>query len=154
MSRSRFPSPRMRRLVAVSVALALAACAGQTPVRTSSGVQVPPPCNAALCNITQNTWQYHIDPRHCQGTCVMDNKSVFVAGHCGSLANAVAFCQTLMGRADCLATQQPGTRVAYTATLAATVGTNRNNVCNNTDRGTVIYDTGTGQVVTQFPGDP
>ncbi|HXO19251.1 MAG TPA: hypothetical protein VOA87_04915 [Thermoanaerobaculia bacterium] len=148
---------RQAASVALAAALALGACVhplAAPRIPNPQPLAPPPACNVALCNISQTTWNDHIDPRHCQGTCEGNNKSIFAAVYCGSLANAIAFCQTLMGRPNCAPVQQPGTRVAYGADFAATVGEDRGNACANTVHGTVIYDTGTGAVVTQFPGNP
>ena len=145
-------APR-RILLVVSLALltlALGACCANQG--TDPAPDVPPPCHVNLCNISQDTWQNHIEPRHCVGNC--PPKSIFVAGYCGGLADAVTFCQNIMNSPTCAPTQQPNNRVAYTATLAANVGSDRNNACAQTMTGTVIYDTGTNAVVTQFPGTP
>ena len=133
----------------VAVLAILGACGRMATTTTQA-----PACNAALCNISQATWQDHIDPRHCQGSCVGNHKSIFAGAYCGSRASAVTFCQTLMGRPGCAGTAQPNGRVSYTADLAGTAGEDRNNACANTARGTVIYDPIDDAVVTQFPGNP
>jgi hypothetical protein len=145
--------PTAAVLAAALALLLLGACVPHRPPAVVPDVDVVvPACHASLCNITDDTWQNHIDPRHCTGTC--PPKSLFAAAYCGSRANAVAFCLELMSRPNCQGAAQPNGRIAYTATLAGTVGSNRNNGCANTVWGTVIYDPGTDEVVTQFPGTP
>lgn len=147
--------PRAAVLAATFALLLLGACAPHKPPTVAPDVDVDvvvPDCSAKLCNITDDTWQNHIDPRHCTGTC--PPKSIFAAAYCGSRADAVAFCLELMSRPNCQGAAQPNGRIAYTASLAGTAGSNRNNGCANTSRGTVIYDPNTLEVVTQFPGTP
>jgi hypothetical protein len=146
------PQPWWRgRLVIAAAALALGACVHQTPPHT--GRLVPADCDIALCTIDAVAWN-HIDQGHCQGTCLINDKSIFDGAYCVNQANAVTFCQTLMGRPDCAGADQPNGRVAYTATFAAVVGTDLKSACNNTTQGTVIYDPAHVRVVTQFPGNP
>ncbi len=145
---------RRRRLViafAAAAVLALGACTSQRTEPRPAASLVVAACNPAFCNISDAVWQ-HIEMRHCQG-CVVNDKSAFVAGYCGSKANAVSFCQALMGRPNCAGVQQVNNRVAYSADFAAVIGSTRT-ACNDTVRGTVIYDTNTSAVVTQFPGNP
>lgn len=142
-------------LALIALILLSAACAHQvSPPKPQSGAALDVDCDAALCVISQNTWQNHIEPRHCTANCQADNKSIFIAAYCGSQANAVSFCQALMARPDCNGVNQANGRVAFTATFAANVGVDSRNACNNTTAGTVIYDPNTKQVVTQFPGLP
>lgn len=144
---------RLRRpALAAAALLILGACARQAPPTQVARPFVAPACGTGLCVITDTIWN-HIDQRHCQG-CVANDKSAFINTYCGSKANAVTFCQTLMGRSDCASVQQANGRIAYTATFAADVGNERTSNCGNTSRGTVIYDPTTGGVVTQFPGNP
>jgi hypothetical protein len=133
--------------------LALTGCTVQKPpVAAPEAVGQLVDCHQDYCVITEDTWSNHIEPRHCDGTC--PPKSLFVPAHCGSRADAVAFCRTLMNRPSCVGVDQGGGRIAFSANLAATVGSNRGNACNDTTRGTVIYDEHRDEVVTQFPGNP
>jgi|GEM_PF-4872839 len=43
--------------------------------------------------------------------------------------------------------------IQYSATLAGSVGQDRNANCNATSVGSVIYNPANGQVVTQYPGN-
>ncbi|MEM9556174.1 MAG: hypothetical protein AAGC60_18090 [Acidobacteriota bacterium] len=139
-----------------ATALCLAALGALTACTTPRAPSTTPEvaaCSTAFCNITDERWA-HINERHCQGTCSANNKSIFVPAYCGSKANAVTFCQDLMNRPNCTGTAQPNNRVAYSATFTGKVGDNRNDHCADTTRGTVIYETTTSKVITQFPGDP
>ena len=145
---------RLTLLTVTALILVAAGCVRQAPAPPHPGVALDVDCDAAYCNISQLTWQGHIEPRHCTANCQADNKSIFIAAYCGGLADAVSFCEQLMARPDCSGANQPNGRIAFTATFAASVGVDSRSACAATTAGTVIYDPGTQQVVTQFPGLP
>jgi hypothetical protein len=94
----------------------------------------------------------HIRDRHCNASCPTDNKSIFVANYCGSAANMRKFCNAIKNSSNCQQIAQRNGRIKAVATLSSNVGTNRNNGCNSTNIGSVIYDPSGNIVVTQFPG--
>lgn len=120
------------------------------------------PAYAACANVScgGNIDFTHIKDRHCTGSCTTDNKSILNAAHCASNDTLRNLCRSI--QANGVETLQPNGRYQCVATLTANVngttnvGQDRNNSCNATTTGTVIYGTGTSfpgsYVVTMFPG--
>ncbi|WP_438016866.1 hypothetical protein WMF18_39725 [Sorangium sp. So ce315] len=153
------------RLLAAAITLVSAACAGTSasnvrdeapgeggPASSQSDPQVGVACSELQCDISATAWK-HIQHRHCTG-CAVGDKSAFVPGYCGSQANAVLFCTSILAASDCAATTQPNGNIAVTATLAGDVGTLRTDCTTVTETGTVIFKSDKKSVVTQFPGLP
>ena len=114
------------------------------------------PCNtiSLTCTISDSRWQ-HIYDRHCGG-CVAGDKGAFAAGYCASKDAAVGFCNEVIGSPNCTMVVQAdhNNNIAASATLDPDVGQDKDDGCNLTKRGTVIFYSGGQSVVTQFPGNP
>ncbi|WP_204106781.1 MULTISPECIES: hypothetical protein [Spirulina sp. CCY15215] len=120
-----------------------------TPISSSPNLYAAGGCPSIDCT---NLAFRHIRDRHCNASCVNDNKSIFIPSYCGSEANMRKFCNAIKNSNTCVEKHQNNGRIKAVATLNGNIGTSRNNSCNLTRTGSVIYDTNGNIVVTQFPG--
>jgi siroheme synthase len=98
----------------------------------------------AACVVTQDVFDDHIDPRHCDPN-QFQNKSKFLVQYC-TRAAAEQFCRSVQNSGAVTRVVQPDNRVRFDAELGIVVGT-AGEKCGRV----VITSAADGTVVTQFP---